>query len=49
MAKKKHYAITTVAGKQKTRKAKDRLFELIEYGLVLPCYNVFIEIGKQTI
>lgn len=39
-AKRKHYAITTATGKQKTRKDEERLFELIESGLVLPCYNV---------
>ena len=39
-AKKKHYAITAATGKQKTRKDEERLFELIESGLVLPCYNV---------
>lgn len=39
-SKKKHYAITTAIGKQKTRKDEERLFELIESGLVLPCYNV---------
>ena len=39
-AKKKHYAITAAIGKQKTRKDEERLFELIESGLVLPCYNV---------
>lgn len=39
-AKKKHFAITTAIGKQKTRKDEERLFELIESGLVLPCYNV---------
>ncbi len=39
-AKKKHYVITTATGKQKTRKDEERLFELIESGLVLPCYNV---------
>lgn len=38
--KKKHYAVTTATGKQKTRKDEERLFELIESGLVLPCYNV---------
>ncbi len=38
--KKKHYAIKTATGKQKTRKDEERLFELIESGLVLPCYNV---------
>lgn len=39
-AKKRHYAITSAIGKQKTRKDEERLFELIESGLVLPCYNV---------
>ncbi len=39
-AGKKHYAITTATGKQKTRKDEERLFELIDSGLVLPCYNV---------
>ncbi len=39
-AKKKHYVITAAIGKQKTRKDEERLFELIESGLVLPCYNV---------
>lgn len=38
--KKKHYAITAATGKQKTRKDEERLFALIESGLVLPCYNV---------
>jgi len=39
-AKKKHYVITAATGKQKTRRDEERLFELIESGLVLPCYNV---------
>ena len=39
-SKKKHYVITAATGKQKTRKDEERLFELIESGLVLPCYNV---------
>ena len=39
-SKKKHYVITSATGKQKTRKDEERLFELIESGLVLPCYNV---------
>ncbi len=39
-AKKKHYVITNATGKQKTRKDEERLFELIDSGLVLPCYNV---------
>ena len=38
--KKKHYVISAATGKQKTRKDEERLFELIESGLVLPCYNV---------
>lgn len=38
--KKKHYVITAATGKQKTRKDEERIFELIESGLVLPCYNV---------
>lgn len=37
---KKHYIISAATGKQKTRKDEDRLFELIDSGLVLPCYNV---------
>lgn len=39
-AKKKHYVITAATGKQKTRRDEERLFELIDSGLVLPCYNV---------
>jgi len=39
-AKKRHYVIAAATGKQKTRKDEERLFELIESGLVLPCYNV---------
>ena len=39
-SKKKHYVITAATGKQKTRKDEERLFELIDSGLVLPCYNV---------
>lgn len=38
--KKKYYRITTATGKQKTRRDEERLYELIESGLVLPCYNV---------
>lgn len=38
--KKKHYVISAATGKQKTRKDEERLFELIDSGLVLPCYNV---------
>jgi hypothetical protein len=38
--KKKHYVIVAATGKQKTRKDEERLFELIDSGLVLPCYNV---------
>lgn len=39
-SKKKHYVITAATGKQKTRKDEERLFDLIDSGLVLPCYNV---------
>lgn len=39
-AKKRHYVIASATGKRKTRKDEERLFELIESGLVLPCYNV---------
>lgn len=39
-SKKKHYVITAATRKQKTRKDEERLFELIDSGLVLPCYNV---------
>ena len=38
--KKTRYVISSATGKQKTRKDEERLFELIESGLVLPCYNV---------
>lgn len=38
--KKKHYVIAAATGKQKTRKDEERLFELFDSGLVLPCYNV---------
>lgn len=37
---KKRYTITAATGKQRTRKDEERIFELIESGLVLPCYNV---------
>lgn len=37
---KKHFTISSALGKQKTRKDEERLFELIDSGLVLPCYNV---------
>lgn len=38
--KKKHFVVASAIGKQKTRKDEERLFDLIESGLVLPCYNV---------
>lgn len=38
--KKKHFVISSATGKQKTRKDEERLFELIDSGMVLPCYNV---------
>ena len=38
--KKAHFTISAAIGKRKTRKDEERLFELIESGLVLPCYNV---------
>ena len=38
--KKKHYVISAALGKRKTRKDEERLFELINAGLVIPCYNV---------
>lgn len=39
-SKKKHYVITAATGKQKTRKDEERLFELIDSGIALPCYNI---------
>lgn len=38
--KRKHYVISSATGKQKTRKDEERLFELIDSGLIFPCYNV---------
>ncbi len=38
--KKKRYVITAATGKQKTRKDEERLFDLIDYKIVLPCYDV---------
>ena len=38
--KKKHFVITSATGKQKTRRDEERVFELINSGLVLPCYHV---------
>lgn len=38
--KKKRFVITAATGKQKTRKDEERLYELIESKMVLPCYNV---------
>lgn len=39
-AKRKHYVISAATGKQKTKKDEERIFELIDSGIVLPCYNV---------
>lgn len=39
-AKKKQYYISTATGKQKTRRDEERIFELIESGLVLCCHYV---------
>lgn len=38
--KKKRFTITAATGKQKTERDEERVFELIESGLVLPCFNV---------
>ncbi len=38
--KKKRFVISAATGKQKTRKDEERLYELIESKMVLPCYNV---------
>ena len=38
--KKKRFVITKATGKRKTGKDEERLFDLIDYGIVLPCYNV---------
>ncbi|MGN0244580.1 MAG: ATP-binding protein [Lachnospiraceae bacterium] len=38
--KKKRFVISAATGKQKTRKDEERLHELIESKMVLPCYNV---------
>lgn len=38
--KKKHFVISAATGKRKTTKDDEHLFELIDSGLVLPCYNV---------
>ena len=37
---KKRFVITAATGKQKTRKDDERMYELIESKMVLPCYNV---------
>lgn len=37
---KKRFVITAATGKQKTRKDEERMYELIESKMVLPCYNV---------
>ena len=38
--KKKRFVITKAIGKRKTSKDEERLFDLIDSGIVLPCYNV---------
>ena len=38
--KKKRFVITKATGKRKTVKDEERLFDLIDSGIVLPCYNV---------
>lgn len=38
--KKKRFIITAATGKQKTHKDEERIYELVESGLVLPCYHV---------
>jgi hypothetical protein len=37
--KKKRFVITAATGKQKTRKDEERLFDLIDSKMVIPCYN----------
>lgn len=38
--KKKRFIITSATKKQKTRKDEERLFDLIDSKIVIPCYNV---------
>jgi len=38
--KKKHFVISNATGKRKTNKDNERIFDLIDSKLVLPCYNV---------
>ncbi len=38
--KKKRFVMTKATGKRKTGKDEERLFDLIDSGIVLPCYNV---------
>jgi hypothetical protein len=37
--KKKRFIISAATGKQKTRKDEERLFDLIDSKMVIPCYN----------
>jgi hypothetical protein len=37
--KKKRFVISAATGKQKTRKDEERLFDLIDSKMVIPCYN----------
>lgn len=38
--KKKRFVIVAATGKQKTRKDEERIFDLVDSGIVLPCYHV---------
>lgn len=38
--KRKRFVITAATGKQKTRKDEERLYDLIDSKIVLPCYDV---------
>ncbi len=38
--KKKHFVISAATGKQKTKKDEERLFDLLDSKIVLPCYHV---------
>lgn len=39
-AKKKRFVISAATGKQKSKKDEERLYDLIDSKIVLPCYNV---------
>lgn len=38
--KKRRFVMTSATGKQKTRKDEERLFDLIDSKIVLPCYHI---------